>query len=82
MDNWGGYGMMYPNPWGNLFSFIIMVIFLMAAAAGVIYILRRTPRSARHGESTQASALELANQRYAKGEISREEYQTIKKDIS
>jgi len=82
MDNWGGYGMAYGNPWGSLFSFIFMVLFMAALVVGVIYLLRHTDHHPRNGEPTQTSALDLLNQRYAKGEITQEEYKTIKKDLA
>jgi putative membrane protein len=82
MDNWGGYGMTYGNPWAGLISFLFMGLFMAALVVGVIFLLRRTPRPTGHGQSAEVNALDLANQRYAKGEITREEYQTIKKDIS
>ena len=82
MDNWGGYGMAYGNPWGSLFSFIFMVLFLAALVVGVIYMLRHMAHQPGHGEATQTSALDLLNQRYAKGEITQEEYKMIKKDLA
>jgi len=82
MDTWGGYGAAYGNPWGSLFSFIFMALFMVALVVGVLYMLRHTDRHHQHGESTQTSALDLLNQRYAKGEITQEEYKTIKKDLA
>lgn len=82
MDNWGGYPMMYGNPWAGLVSLVFMALFIAALVVGVGYLLRHTPRPTGRGESAEMSALDLANQRYVKGEITREEYQTIKKDIS
>jgi len=82
MDNWGGYGMMYGNQWGGLFSFIFMILILGVIVVGAVALLRRLPQGPTQGESSKASALDLLKQRYAKGEITQEEYRNIKKDIA
>jgi len=82
MDNWGGYGLTYGNPGGGLFSFILAIIILAAIAVGVIALLRHMSPTAVSSAKSGVSALELLNQRYAKGEINKDEYQAIKKDIA
>jgi len=82
MDNWDGYGMMYGNQWSGLFSFIFMSLILAAIVLGAIVLLRHFPQiSAPRGEQ-ESSASNLLDQRYAMGEISQEEYRTIKKDLN
>lgn len=82
MGNWDGYGMMYGNQWGGLFSFIFMILILAAIVVGVVALLRRLPQGSTQGEGSKTGALDLLNQRYAKGEITQEEYRNIKKDIA
>ena len=84
MDNWGGYGMGYGSVWGGMFMFIFAVIVLAAIVVGVMALFRRTSTTATmtSGKGSEANALEVLNQRYAKGEISKDEYQAIKKDIA
>jgi putative membrane protein len=60
---WGGWG------FGWLFPFV-MVGFVSLC----IFLLMRVPRGHRHGDTT-TSALRLLNERFAKGEISRQEFE-------
>lgn len=55
------------------------IIFLAALLIGAVFLLRssRSDQGRRNGPT----ALELLDQRYAKGEIDREEYLQRKKDI-
>ncbi len=82
MGNWDGYGMMYGNQWGGLFSFIFMILILAAIGVGAAVLLRRLPQGTAQGGRTEMSALDVLNQRYAKGEITQEEYRNIKKEIA
>ena len=82
MGNWDGYGMMYGNQWGGLFSFMFMILILAAITVGAVALLRRLPQGPTQKESSKASALDFLNQRYAKGEITQQEYRNIKKDIA
>lgn len=81
MGNWDGYGMMYGNQWGGLFSFIFMILILAVIAVGAVALMRQLPQGSNQGAGTKTNALDLLNQRYAKGEITQEEYRSIKKDI-
>lgn len=68
-----GWGCGMGWPWPMMFIFWIVVI------AGVIYFVRSTNKGrGAPGES----ALDILKKRYAKGEINKDEYEKIKKDIS
>jgi putative membrane protein len=68
-----GWGCGMGWPWPMMFIFWIVVI------AGIVYFVR----SASRGRSNASeSALDILKKRYAKGEINKEEYEKIKKDIS
>ena len=74
---WWGHGM------GWFWPFMMMV-FWVAVIVGVVFLVRRLMSSSDGNRSAGAgeSALEILNKRYARGEISRDEYEQMKKDIS
>lgn len=93
MGMWGPYGMMggrySPNGWwgmhgysgawgwlGVLFSVLwwVFVAVLIVAAIKVIF-------GWRHGWHLRSSAHEILMERYAKGEISKQEFEEKKKDM-
>ena len=76
MMGWG-CGMGWPWP-------ILMLVFWIAVIAGVVFIMRWLMLSANRGRggASEGSALDILNKRYAKGEINKDEYEKIKKDIS
>lgn len=59
------------------FMALFWIVIIVLAVWLVIYLTRRTG-----GSSSQQNALDILNQRYARGEISKEEYERMKKDIS
>ncbi|MDA8084749.1 MAG: SHOCT domain-containing protein [Nitrospiraceae bacterium] len=69
-----GWGCGMGWPWSMMFIFWIVVI------AGIVYFVRST--AVGKGRGSEESALEILKKRYAKGEISKDEYEKIKKDIS
>jgi len=78
MDGMGMMGMMTWGLLSMLLGLIILFLFILAAAYGVKWVWgQRTPSSTAHGET----ALDLLKKRYARGEISREEFERIKKEI-
>jgi putative membrane protein len=62
---------------------ILMIIFWLLFIAGIvvlaIWLVNRYRVSGSIGRET---ALDILNKRYARGEISREEYERMKQDIS
>lgn len=70
MMPWGNYG------WGMGFGWLFMMLFWVLVVLGVIYII--TLIGTRKKEET---ALDILEKRYARGEISREEFEEKKKDI-
>ncbi len=68
-----GWGM----GWGWITGLIILVIFI-----AVIWIAARAFSNGRMNySSSQKSALDILKERYARGEISKEEYEEKKRDI-
>lgn len=74
MMNWGNYG------WGMGFGWIFMVLFWALIIIGIVYVIQTLSR--RTGQSgTQETPLDILKKRYAKGEISKEEFERMKDDL-
>ena len=76
MGGWGGGGIF---PFSGLFGLLLLVLVIVAAVWFVRAILRpreSTPRSERH-----AAGLDMLDQRYARGEIKRDEYLQKRGDV-
>ena len=61
------------------FGLILWFVFLILIIAGIILIIRYFTGDKNRDQKT---AMEILNERYAKGELSKEEYLEKKKDIS
>lgn len=73
MMDWGNYG------WGMGFGWFFMILFGGLVAAGIVYVMKVvTERSARN---ERESALDILKRRYARGDITKEEYERIKKEL-
>lgn len=83
-DWYMGRGMM--GNWGmGWFGMVVMVIFWGLIIAGVVLLIRwlvqNTGSNRRSVASTESKAMDILNERYAKGEIGRDEFESMKKDI-
>ena len=81
-----GYGMM--GPWmmggfgGGWFMPIIMIVFWGLVIWGIVALARGVASPSNSGSPNQAdSALEILKRRYARGEITKQEYEERKKDL-
>jgi len=78
---WGWHdGMM--DGWGHVggWMIIIWLIIIGLIVWGVIALIRHG--SSGKDSSDNHKSLDIAEERYAKGEISKEEFERIKKDLS
>ncbi len=69
--------------WGMIFGGIFMLIFWGGLIALIIWGVTKLSR--RDGSAPSApkhDPLEIAKERYAKGELSKEEFDQLKKDLS
>jgi putative membrane protein len=71
---WGEYG------WGMGFGWIWMIIFWALVIVGVVYLVKFIARSAQREERHDAP-LDILKKRYAKGEISKEEFEKMRDDL-
>ena len=72
--HWGGWG------WGWMgFGFILMIIFWAAVITLIVWGVRHYSHA--HQSSNNDSAMDIARQRYAKGEITKEQFEQLKKDL-
>lgn len=69
-----GYGY---TPFGWL-GWIFMLVFWALIIAGVVILAKRLIKPKEKGSD---SAMEILRKRYAKGEINKEEFERIKKDL-
>jgi putative membrane protein len=73
-----GMGMMVWGVFSFLLGLVFIILFVVAVAALVKWIWGQ---KISWDWKNQESALDILKQRYAKGEISKEEFERIKRDI-
>ena len=78
----GGYGNQYGfgyNPLGGIISLIVWALVI----GGIVLLVVWLARNAKVTTGTLSdSAIEIAKARYARGEITKEQFDTLKKDLS
>lgn len=84
MGNWGGTG-----GWGMGFGFLFMILFWGLVIVGVVALVRwlvQESQSRREGDGRAPppakTPLEIVRERYARGEMDREEYEQKKRDLA
>ena len=77
MNNWNGF-----VGWGMGFGFIFMLLFWGLVILGIAALIRllMIPSSPSRS-SRNKTPLEIVQERYARGEIDREEYEQKKSDL-
>ncbi len=74
MMNWGNYG------WGMGFGWIFMVLFWALVILGIVYIVQAVSRRAGQ-PGTEETSLDILKKRYARGELTKEEFERMKDDL-
>ena len=77
MSDWNGFG-----GWGMGLGFIFMLLFWGLVILGIAALIRwLMTQSSPSRSSPDKSPLEIVQERYARGEIDREEYEQKKRDL-
>jgi putative membrane protein len=79
MMHWDGYG------WGMGFGWVFMILFWVLVVGGSVLLVRWIASyGEKKGRGPQSSetALDILKKRYARGEITRDDYERMKKEIS
>lgn len=77
MNNWNGV-----VGWGMGFGFIFMLLFWGLILLGIATLIRWLMRQSSPSRNPRdKSPLEIVQERYARGEIDREEYEQKKSDL-
>ncbi len=75
----GGYGMMGSFGW---FGICVMILIGILVIIGIVFLIRSlVNHSNRVNFSSSDRSIEILKERLAKGEITKEEYETIKKSL-
>jgi putative membrane protein len=85
----GGYGGWHMGPgmggWGmGWFGGIFMIVFWGLVIVGMVFLIKwliQSTKGERPAGGDGSRALEVLKERYARGEIGKEEYDRIKKDL-
>lgn len=79
MRGWGGHMMNYGYGYG--YGGIFMWIIIPIAIGLLIYFFVQSQKTKGQTPTQNESHLDILKKRYAKGEISKEEYERMKKDL-
>lgn len=74
-----GWPMMGFGGFGMIFGFIFFVLIIVGIILLIVWIIRRTGYSVT--DKTSNSFLEILKERYAKGELNKEQYENMKKEL-
>lgn len=75
--NYGGWGA--GNMMGWFGGGIMMIVFWALLIVLIIWIVREL--RGKHSSTNSSSALDILKERYAKGEVNKEEFESKKKDL-
>ena len=67
--------------WGMGSGWVFMIFFWVLVVLGIVYFIRIVMIGAKK-ENSGDTALDILNKRYAKGEITKEEFEKIKNDLN
>lgn len=83
MHHWGHGGMMggYDGA-GMIFCLMFLLLFLIGAAILIVWAVKQFTAGDTSTPSSRSDALEIAKERFARGEITKEEYLEIKRELT
>lgn len=79
MHGWAGHGA-YSWEWGGML--LGMLVPLVLLGLGIWVVVSLTARAGRSEKQTPAAALEILEQRFARGEISADEFRTMRQELT
>jgi len=78
---YGGYGD-HPMMWGNMFMGpMMMILMIIVVAVVVVLVLRFSGIGGATGKASRDNALAILNERFARGEIDKAEYEERKQAL-
>jgi putative membrane protein len=92
MAQWRGYGNWHMGPgmmdgWGmGWFGGIFMIVIWVLVIVGLVFLIKwlvqSTKGESRSVESASSRSLDILKERYARGEIDKQEFEEKKRDLS
>ncbi len=74
----GGWGLGY-----GLFGWLMMLLFWILIIVGIVLVVRWFMDQGKlKGSSREETALDILKKRYARGEIDKEQFETLKRDLT
>ena len=67
--------------WGMGFGWIFMILFWGLVILGIVYLVKLIAGGSNKGDQSE-TALDILKKRYARGEISKDEFEQMKKEIN
>ncbi len=68
--------------WWMMFGGVMWLLLIALLVFAAITVARSSARDASPGNRSESDAVEIARRRYASGEISREEFDRIRRDLN
>lgn len=78
MDYYYGPNMMNGNNWG---LGVFMMLFWLIVLAIIAYVVIRLLKNHETANNSKLDPLEMAKERYARGEIKKDEFEQLKNDL-
>lgn len=71
------------HPWGTGINMLFMLLLGIITIVGIVFLVKWVldQTTTRQRGTTEDSALDILNKRYARGEINKEEYEEKKRDL-
>lgn len=78
MGDWGAWG-----PGFGFLGMVIMMLFWVLIIVGVVLVIRwLLNQGTRNSSGTEENALDVLKRRYARGEIDKETFDAMKRDLT